>query len=215
VLEDFDDNGYPDAALVNGGIRRSASVTSGQAAVAAVGPYWAPYAQRNQVFSNPDGRRFVDVSEANPALCGTPNVGRGLISGDLDNDGAIDLVVTVIDGPARVLRNVAPRAGHWIAFRAVDPARGGRDAYGAVVRFKAGGRQFVAPVNPAYSYLCSCDPRPHVGLGSVANIDSLTVTWPDGTTEPFGPPPGVDRLVVLRKGTGSTGAAGSPAAAAR
>ena len=64
---------------------------------------------------------FRDISAANPALCGYPNVGRGLACGDIYNDGGMDLVVTSIAGPVRILRDVAPNRGHWLDVRAIDP----------------------------------------------------------------------------------------------
>ncbi len=85
---------------------------------------------------------------------------RGLAWGDLDNDGAVDLLVTTIAGPARLYRNVAPKKGHWLMVRAIDPALGGRDALGAEITVVADGRRWLGWINAASSYLCSNDPRP-------------------------------------------------------
>jgi hypothetical protein len=85
--------------------------------------------------------------------------------------------------------------------RAVDPALGGRDAYGAEVTVRAGGRSWRRWLNPGYSYLCSNDPRAHFGLGPAEQVDSLQVIWPDGSEEVF-PGRRADQAVVLSKGTG-------------
>jgi hypothetical protein len=140
------------------------------------------------------------VSPDNPDLCGTLRVCRGLAWGDLDNDGAVDLVFTAINGPARVYRNVAPNRGHWLTVRALDPALH-RDAYGAEVTVRAGGRTWWRLINPADSYLCSSDVRAHFGLGKAEQIDAVQVLWPDGLKEEF-PATGVDRAVVVRRGEG-------------
>ena len=97
-------------------------------------------------------------------FCGTPGVSRGLACGDVDGDGALDLLVTTVAGPARLYRNVAPDRGHWLLVRAVDPALH-RDAYGAEVTVEAGDRRCGRWINPGTSYLCSNDPRAHFGLG--------------------------------------------------
>ena len=201
VMEDFDQDGSPDLAVVNGrvmyGKPPAGTVTD---AVAEVGPFWCHYADRNQIFLNDGKGSFRDVSPANPPFCGRPGVYRGLVAGDVDGDGAIDLLVTSISGPARLFRNVAPNRGHWLLVRALDPALR-RDAYGAEVTVAAGERRWKRWLNPGSSYLCSNDPRLHFGLGSAARVDTIEVLWPDGAREEF---PGVpaDKSLVLRKGEG-------------
>jgi hypothetical protein len=127
-------------------------------------------------------------------------VSRGLAVGDVDGDGAMDLLVTNINAPARLYRNVAPNRGHWLIVRAVDPALH-RDAYGALLTLEAGGQRRVALLHPAQSYLCSHAPYVHFGLGKVEQVDKLRVLWPDGTAEVFVGPK-TDRTVVLKKGEG-------------
>jgi hypothetical protein len=132
----------------------------------------------------------------------------------VDGDGAIDLLVSNLAGPARLYRNVVPGRGHWLLVRAVDPALGGRDAYGARVTLSLGGRRRVGWVNPASSYACSNDPRVHFGLGAERQVDAVDVLWPDGAAEVF-PATGADRVLVLRKGSGRPGKAGSSVANGR
>ena len=144
---------------------------------------------------------FTDVSDQNPAFCGTPSVARGLACADIDGDGAIDLLVTHIGGAARLYRNVASKRGHWLTVRATDPALGGRDAYGAEITVETPGGRTVGWLNPSYSFLCSNDPRCHFGLGQHAHVERIHVAWPDGTDEVFGDV-AADQRLVLRKGTG-------------
>jgi hypothetical protein len=84
--------------------------------------------------------------------------------------------------------------------RAIDPALK-RDAYGAEVTVRAGGKRWLGLINPGSSYLCSNDPRAHFGLGKVERVDSVHVVWPDGSEEAFAGGP-VDRVIGLRKGEG-------------
>ena len=208
VLVDFDHDGALDLAVVNGRVKRG-STKRELSLTEALGPHWSPYAERNQLFVNNGKGRFHDISFANAAFCGTPRVCRGLACGDIDNDGAMDLLVTAVAGPARLYRNVAPKRGHWLMVRALDAALR-RDAYGAEITVQAGGRRWMRWVKPGYSYLCSNDPRAHFGLGQADRVDAIEVNWPDGSEETF-PACAADQLVVLRKGEGRKGIEQMPA----
>src|SRR5262249_35402180 len=165
-----------------------------------LGPHWSHYAERNQLFVNDSQGKFRDVSLANAPFCGRAMVSRGLACGDIDGDGAIDLLVTTVAGPARLFRNVAPQKGHWLMVRAIDPKLN-RDAHGARIVVKAGDRRWVSGIYPGQSYLCSNDVRAHFGLGSAQVVDSIHILWPEGDEEVFGRQE-VDRVVTLRKGEG-------------
>jgi hypothetical protein len=192
VLADFDQDGALDLALVNGRVSRPPPSNQ------APGSFWEPYAERNQLFTGDGAGHFRDIALENPAFCGTAGVYRGLAYGDIDGDGALDLLVTEVAGPARLYRNISPARGHWLLIRALDPALN-RDAYGAEITVEGGGRRWKRWLNPASSYLSSNDPRAHFGLGAVKHVDRIVVLWPDGKEESF---PGceVDRQLVLRKG---------------
>ena len=195
AMADFDHDGWIDLALVNGRVSKAAP----EPAPGVPAP-WAPYAQRNQLLINKAGR-FTDISAANAAFCGVPNVGRGLACGDIDGDGACDLVVTSIAGPARIYRNVCPERGHWLQVRALDP-RWNRDAIGAEVVVTAGGQRRVRVVTAAESYLSSSSPVAHFGLGTAGAFDAVEIKWPDGLTERFAGA-AADRVLPLRRGDGT------------
>jgi hypothetical protein len=197
---DFDNDGALDLAVVNGRVARSKTPPDA-ATPAGLGPAWAAYAERGQLFAGDGSGGFRDVSPAQPDFCGTAAVSRGLAVGDLDNDGGLDLLVTAVGGPARLFRNVAPGRGHWLIVRAVDPALK-RDAYGAQVAVEAGGRLRVGWINPGQSYLCSNDPRAHFGLGKAERVEAIDVHWPDGAVERFPGRP-ADQVVTLCKGSGT------------
>jgi hypothetical protein len=197
VMADFDHDGALDIALVNGGVTRGLT-----ARTAPADDFWAPYAERNQIFANDGTGIFRDISLQNEPFAGEAAVWRGLACGDLNGDGALDLVATAVGGRARIYRNVAPKRGNWLLVRVIDPALGGRDAYGAEITLQAGGKRWKQWVNPGSSYLSSNDPRAHFGLGSAQRVDGINVLWPDGKEEAFGGY-AINQVVVIRKGTGS------------
>ena len=200
VLADFDCDGDNDLAVANGLVRRRRAGGALKAAPG-VAPFWVPYAEPAQLFANAGTGRFSEVSVENPALCGASMVGRGLVCGDLDNDGGLDLLAVGVAGPIRLCRNVASGRGHWLGLRLIDPALGGRDAYGAEVTVSAGGRRWWRVAQPAYSYASSNDPRVHVGLGQATQVEPVLVRWPDGAEERFVVAE-VDRYLTLRRGSG-------------
>jgi hypothetical protein len=196
VLGDFNQDGGLDLAVVNGRVSKAKKMVSEP-----LGPHWGLYAERNQLFANDGKGEFKDISHHNPAFCGTYNVARGLACGDIDGDGALDLLVTTIAGPARIYRNIAPNRGNWLMVRAIDPALQ-RDAYGAEIRVKAGGRTQLRWINPGSSYLCSNDVRAHFGLGNIDRFESIEVLWPDGASEIF-PGDAANQKVILEKRKGT------------
>ncbi len=195
VFADFANAGALDLALVNG------RISADNPAAGPSGPFWSAYTQQNQVLANDGTGHFDDVSQREQAFCGTPGVYRGLVCGDVNNDGALDLLVTQIDGRARLYRNVAGKRGHWLTISAREPLLGGRDAYGATVNVQAGPLRWVRWINPGYSYLSSNDPRAHFGLGGLDQVDAIRVRWPDGAEEAF---PGcrTDQWLHLNRGEG-------------
>lgn len=196
IMIDCDHDGWQDIAAVNGRILEGTATPN-----PALGDHFKHYSERNQIFRNEGKGKFRDVSSLNKAFCGTPNVARSLAYGDLDGDGALDLVITTVGGRARIYRNVARSPGHWLLVRAIDP-RYNRDAYGAEIRIKMGDRRLLRIINTGDSFQCSNDPRAHFGLGDMTKIEGIHVLWPDGLAEVFEEGGAVDRNVVVKRGAG-------------
>ena len=152
----------------------------------------APFLFRNE------GGRFTNVAPESEALR-KPYAGRGVATGDLDNDGDPDLLMLGMGEPPKLLRNDTPRTNHWVGLQLVG-TRSGRDAIGARVALTAGGRERVRAKVGGASYLTASDPRLLFGLGPATRVDSLEVRWPSGLVERF-PPPAIDRYTTLREGS--------------
>jgi hypothetical protein len=199
VMADVDNDGDLDLMIANGDVTRTMGPLPATAPW--VDDFWTPYAQLDQILLNRGDGRFVDASQANPDMCGVAAVSRGLACADFNNDGRLDLLLTHVAGPPKLLQNVSPTGGHWLTIRALDP-RLNRDVIGAEVYLRAGGREYMRWINPGYSYLNSNDPRAHFGLGSIEKFDSIRVVWHDGVEELF-PGGEVDREVRIRRGDGT------------
>src|SRR5439155_5503348 len=111
---------------------------------------------------------------------GQPGFSNGAVYADLDNSGALDLVVNNVNAPASIYRNRArDRNGrHYLQIR-LKGAGGNTQGVGARVSIKAGGVTQMLEQMPTRGFESSVDPRPHFGLGGSTTVDSLTVTWPD------------------------------------
>ena len=128
------------------------------------------------------GHGFADVSAESGAVFHDAWVARGLATGDIDNDGRIDVVVTTNDGAAHVLRNETKGGQHWLTLTLVGH-KSNRDGIGAVVKITtAKGTQF-ATVTTASSYLSSSDKRVHFGLGPATVVQAVEIRWPSGVVQ--------------------------------
>lgn len=186
---DFDHDGVLDLYEANGRVMRQ-------------GRRWSddPYAEPNSLLRGGADGRFEVVDPRGGTAEPLVHASRGAAFGDVDNDGDVDVLVINRDGPAYLLLNVAEKAGGGATIRALDEHA--RDALGAVLTVRIGGRDIRRDVRSAYSYCSASDPRAHVGLGDAERIDSITVRWPEGSTERFdGAAAGA--AVTLRKGQGT------------
>jgi hypothetical protein len=199
VMADFDNDTDLDIAFVNGDIRASSEepVTH----ESNLGPFWSKYAQRNQLFLNNGNAEFEDISKQNPSFCNNANVGRGLATGDLNNDGILDLVISSIGSPVRILYGKSDKINQWVTIFATDPQKGNRIDIGAEVTVISETNRWKKCLNPGGSYLCSNDPRLHFGLGELREFEEIEVRWTDGSIEQY---PGRKSGSIIRIEKGSS-----------
>lgn len=144
-----------------------------------------PYAEPNSVFRNL-GRapvRFEDVSAAAGEAFQRPAPHRGAAFGDIDNDGRLDAVVTVLNGPVKLFRNVTPNGNHWLLLR-LEGRRSNRMGLGAAVRLDTpAGRTLHNHATTSTGYAASSDARVHFGLGKEASARRIEIRWPSGARQ--------------------------------
>ncbi len=137
----------------------------------------------NRVFRNREGKRFEDVSAAAGRDFQLPAMHRGVAFADFDNDGRLDAVVTVINGPVKLYRNVTPGGAHWLALR-LQGRRANRMGLGATVHVHlADGRDLYNLATTAVGYASSSEALVRFGLGASREAESIEVKWPGGLTQ--------------------------------
>ena len=119
------------------------------------------------------------------------NKGNGVTFVVLDNDGDLDVYAQLgghYPGDAArnaFYRNLRGNRNRWVAFE-LRGTQSNRFGVGAQVTVKAGGKMFYREVKGSEAF-GSTDPyRVHIGLGSVARIDSVEIRWPSGSVQELG-----------------------------
>ena len=122
--------------------------------------------------------------------------------GDFDNDGRVDVLIAINDGPPLLLRNQAGKQNHWLGVNLVGK-KSNPDAIGARVAYQSGDLKRSRMKVGGGSYLSSHDPRMVLGIGVRPKIDWLEVKWPQpsGLVERFTNLP-IDRYITIVEGQG-------------
>jgi len=171
-VADFDNDGLKDLFVARGNVLDNVAEFTNRR-----------YAEPNSIFRNLGKMTFEDVTaQAGPDMqLAEPY--RGAVIGDLFNDGHMDIVVTVLNGKARTLRNVSSNANNWVTFQ-LKGSKDNRMAIGAQLKVTTedGASQYDI-VSTSAGYGASRDPRPHFGLGPFKIVNQLEVRWPSGTRQ--------------------------------
>ncbi len=149
----------------------------------------------NYAFQNSGHLTFANAS----AAWGLDHIGfsSGASYGDLDGDGALDLVVNNVNEQASIFRNNARALSDHGSLRILLEGEGlNRFGIGARVTLRGGDRSFVQELMPARGFQSSVDYVLTFGVGALDTIASLTVEWPDGSVSQLSDVPVNQRLTV-------------------
>jgi hypothetical protein len=136
----------------------------------------------NSLFRH-QGGRFEDVSKSAGSDFQLAGQYRGVAFADFDNDGRLDAVVSNVNGPARLFRNVTANTGHWLALK-LTGTRSNRDGIGAKVEITLpDGRKLYNHCTTSVGYASSSEPLVRFGLGKETVAKLIEIHWPSGKVQ--------------------------------
>jgi hypothetical protein len=207
-LADLDGDGWLELFTVNGHVYPQADLEH----------TGTSYGQPATLWRLGPEKRALRVVAASERSVLAPAIGaRGTALGDVDQDGAPDLVIARIDAPAALAMNRTGPGNHRLALRLLGPehpsagevAPGERrtppDGMGARAVVVVGrGRDehgLLGEVQTACGYQSASSAWLAFGLGAAERYESIRLRWPSGRIEdlPAGP---AGRRLTVREGQG-------------
>ena len=168
---DFDNDGNKDLFTSNSDILDNAQELAHR-----------PFPLPNRVFRNRGNFTFEDESSKAGSSFQVAAPHRGSAFGDLNNDGRIDSVVSVLNGPAEIWMNHSNDHNHWLILKLVG-VKSNRDGLGTKIKLTTSAGTQYNHATTTVSYNSSSDKRVHFGLGTATVVDLIELTWPSGTKQ--------------------------------
>ena len=190
---DYDLDGWLDIYIANGHI---------EDAIERVQPR-VRYAEPPHLFHNLGNGKFKEVTASAGVSFAAPRVARGAAYGDINNDGALDVLVATNGGPAALFRNAGTK-NHSLRIK-LTGTKSNRDGIGAVVRVTAGNDTQSQMLRSGSSYLSSSELIVSFGLASHTQADAVEIRWPSGQSDHL-KNVAADQIVTVEEGRGAIAA---------
>ena len=152
------------------------------------------YAEPPHLFRNLGGGKFQEVTEQMGTGFAAPKVARAAAYADIDNDGALDLLVTTNGGRAYLFHNQAG-TNHSLRIKLVG-TKSNHDGIGSVVRVASGGDKQWQMLKSGSSYLSQSELVLTFGLGGKIKADSAEIQWPSGQVDKLSDVPSGQTLTI-------------------
>jgi hypothetical protein len=189
---DYDNDGWPDIFVADGHIENEIERVQKRVS----------YAEPPHLFRNLGGGKFQEVTAQAGGAFASPKVARGAAYADIDNDGALDVLVTTNGGRAWLFHNEGG-TNHSLRVKLVG-TKSNRDGIGAVVRVTSGSAKQWQMLRSGSSYLSQSELVLTFGLGGTAKADAVEVQWPSGQVDTLSGVAG-DQTVTVEEGKGVVG----------
>ena len=168
---DYDNDGWPDIFVADGHIEDQIEKVQKRVS----------YAEPPHVFRNLGGGKFVEATQSLGSVFASPKVGRAAAYADIDNDGALDVLMTTNGGRAYLFHNEGV-SNHSLRIKLVG-TKSNRDGIGAVITVNSGGEKQWKMVRSGSSYLSQSELVATFGLGQGVQADTIEIQWPSGQTD--------------------------------
>jgi hypothetical protein len=189
---DYDNDGWPDIFVADGHIENEIERVQKRVS----------YAEPPHLFRNLGAGKFQEVTTQMGPAFASPKVARGAAYADIDNDGALDVLVTTNGWRAWLFHNEGG-TNHSLRVKLVG-TKSNRDGIGAVVRVTSAGAKQWQMLRSGSSYLSQSELVLTFGLGTATKADSIEIQWPSGQVDKL---PGLasDQTVTVEEGKGVVG----------
>jgi hypothetical protein len=171
---DFDNDGWPDIFMASGNFSSLLDALLNE----------PRFAEPLQLFRNQGGRGFSEIADAAGLNDGPMKSRRGTATGDIANDGNLDVVVFNVAGPPSLFLNETANGNHRVLIRLAG-TKSNRAAIGARVIVTTDDMTQTDEVRAGSSYLSTSDLRLHFGLGNNPVMKKIEVRWPSGLVQEF------------------------------
>ena len=190
---DYDLDGWPDFYVADGHLDDSIERIQQR----------IRFAEPPHLYHNLGGKAFEDVAAQMGPSFDAARVARGAAYGDINNDGAPDIVITTNNGPAALFLNQGT-TNHALRIKLIG-TKSNRDGIGAVVAVQSPSTFQKQMLRSGSSYLSASELVLTFGLGSSTKADSVEVHWPSGAADRLRNVQ-ADQIITIREGSGLAGA---------
>jgi hypothetical protein len=192
---DYDNDGWPDIFVADGHIEDQIEKVQKRVS----------YAEPPHVFRNLGGGKFTEATQSLGTAFASPKVGRAAAYADIDNDGALDALMTTNGGRAYLFHNEGV-SNRSLRIKLIG-TKSNHDGIGAVITVNSGGEKQWKMVRSGSSYLSQSELVATFGLGQKTKADSVEIQWPSGQTDKLSNV-NSSQTVTVQEGKGTTASRG-------